>query len=487
MDSFQCGPYRIEQRTDHCFVVPRQGGMLTEGVIFANANLFRAALKDGCPLQVANVAHLPGIVGPAIAMPDIHSGYGFPIGGVAAVDATDGVVSPGGVGYDINCGVRLLASRLTRDDIAGFEDGLLDAFHKAVPAGVGSSRKDLGIKADLFEACLLSGAAAAVEAGFGAPVDLEHIEANGVIDGADRRHVSDHARRRGLSQLGTLGSGNHFIETGYVDRIYDEETATAFGLGLSQVTVTVHTGSRGFGHQVCQDAVRDLRNAPEFKALNLPDKQLCCAPIGSRRGQGYLAGMAAAANFAFANRQIITHMVRTAFSRALRGRGRDRTLDLVYDLAHNIAKFEEHDVDGARRSVLVHRKGATRAFPAGHPDLQGTVFFERGQPVLVPGDMGRYSYVLVGQPPCGTNTFLSSAHGAGRTMSRKAARTATTAGRVLDALDKGGTRVRAASKATLVEEYPEAYKDVAHVVDVLDKAGIARPVARLRPLVVIKG
>jgi len=487
MDSFQSGPYRIEQRSDHCFVVPPQGGMLTEGVIFANAALFRAALKDGCPVQVANVAHLPGIVGASIAMPDIHSGYGFPIGGVAAVDGIDGMVSPGGVGYDINCGVRLLASRLMREDLAGLEDGLLDAFYRAVPAGVGSSRKDLGIKADFFEACLLSGAAAATEAGFGDDTDLDQIEGNGAIEGADPSQVSKHALRRGLSQLGTLGSGNHFIEAGYVDRIYDETTASAFGLALSRVTVTVHTGSRGFGHQVCQDAVRDLRNSREFKALGLPDKQLCCAPIGSRRGQGYLAGMAAAANFAFANRQIITHMVRQAFSRALRGGGRDRTLDLVYDLAHNIAKFEDHEVGGSRRRVLVHRKGATRAFPPGHPDLRGTVFFDHGQPVLVAGDMGRYSYVLVGQRSAGPNTFMSSAHGAGRTMSRKAAKTSTTAGRVLESLGKSGTRVRAASKATLVEEYPEAYKDVAHVVDVLGQAGIARPVARLRPLVVIKG
>ena len=479
MKPIQIDPYRWE--------IPQHGAMRVPARIYATADMITAIHEEEAFKQLTNVAQLPGILKAAMAMPDIHWGYGFPIGGVAAFDVKEGVISPGGVGYDINCGVRLLASRLTRDDIAGFEDGLLDALQGAVPAGVGSSRKDLGIKADLFEACLLSGAAAAVEAGFGETTDLQQIEDQGAIAGADPGHVSNHARRRGLTQLGTLGSGNHFVETGFVDRVYDEETAAAFGLRPSLVTVTVHTGSRGFGHQVCQDAVRDLRNAPEFKALDLPDKQLCCAPIGSRRGQGYLSGMAAAANFAFANRQIITHMVREAFSRALRGRGRDRTLDLVYDLAHNIAKFEEHHVDGAPRRVLVHRKGATRAFPAGHRELKGTAFFERGQPVLVPGDMGRYSYVLVGQPTCGTNTFLSSAHGAGRTMSRKAARTAVTAGRVLDALKKGGTRVRAASKSTLVEEYPEAYKDVAHVVDVLHKAGIARPVARLRPLVVIKG
>jgi tRNA-splicing ligase RtcB len=487
METFRSGPYGIERRGEFTYVIPRQGRMLTDGVIYSDAGLFEASLKDGCPVQVANVAHLPGIVGPSIAMPDIHSGYGFPIGGVAAFDADEGVVSPGGVGYDINCGVRVLTSRISREELAGREDDLLESLYRAVPAGVGSKRSDLGIDRPLFEACMLSGAAAAVDAGFGGSEDLGHIEGGGLVAGADPGAVSSKAFQRGSVQLGTLGSGNHFVEVGYVDKILDEAAAAAFGIILSQVTVTVHTGSRGFGHQICEDAVRSLRNAPEFKALDVPDRQLCCAPIQSPRGKAYLAAMAAAANFAFANRQIITQMVREGFNRALRGGGRDRTLDLLYDVAHNIAKFEEHKVEGRTRRVLVHRKGATRAFPPGHPELTVEAFRKHGQPVIVPGDMGRYSYILAGIAEGGAGAFLSSAHGAGRTMSRSKAKATETAGRVLKDLKKAGVKVRAVSKSTVVEECPAAYKDVAHVVRVLEKARLARPIARLKPLLVVKG
>jgi tRNA-splicing ligase RtcB (3'-phosphate/5'-hydroxy nucleic acid ligase) len=461
--------------------------MRTEGVIYSDSELFALSAKDGCPVQVANVAHLPGIVGPALAMPDIHLGYGFPIGGVAAFDADEGVVSPGGVGYDINCGVRLLTSSLDREDVRGLEEGLIDALFKAVPAGVGSRRTDLGIGGNLFEACMVSGASAATEAGFGERSDVDRIEGGGKLAGADPGKVSPRAFKRGAVQLGTLGSGNHFVEVGCVDEIYNEAAAAAFGLVTGRVTVMIHTGSRGFGHQICDDALRELKNSPAFRKLDLPDRQLCCAPIRSPAGEAYLAAMAAAANFAFANRQIITHTVREAFSRALRGGGRDRSLDLLYDLAHNIAKFEDHEFEGRRRRLLVHRKGATRAFPPGHPELTAPAFLEHGQPVILPGDMGRYSYVLAGRREGGVRTFFSSAHGAGRVMSRKQAKTAVTAGQVLKDLKERGITLRAASKGTIVEENPRAYKDVAAVARVLRKAGIADPVARIRPFLVVKG
>ncbi len=487
MEAFKSGPYTIEQKDGQTFVIPRQGGMRTSGVIFVDKAMFRAALADGCPIQVANVAHLPGIVGPAMAMPDVHSGYGFPIGGVAAFDAEDGIVSPGGVGYDINCGVRLLLSRVERDEIRGRETNLLDRLSRNIPAGVGSKRSDLKNRKKLFHSCMADGARAAVDAGFGVRDDLTHIEGMGRLEGADPGRVSAKAIERGVVQLGTLGSGNHFVEVGYVDRIFDDNAAAAFGLSLRQVTAMVHTGSRGFGHQVCDDAVRAFRNAPEFTALGLPDRQLCCVPIRSPRGEAYLAAMAAAANFAFANRQIITHLVREAFGRELRPGGSEMRLDLLYDLTHNIARFEEHDFEGKRRRLLVHRKGATRAFPPGRPELEDSLFREWGQPVIVPGDMGRYSYVLVGQSRGTMNTFASSCHGAGRVMSRGQARARETAGRVLKQLENQGIQVRAASKKTLAEEGSAAYKDVAHVIGVMQKAGIARPVARLKPLLVVKG
>ena len=488
METYQSGRYRVEREGEYRYVIPRQGGMRTRGIILASSRIFEAVLKDGCVTQVANVAHLPGIVGDALAMPDIHSGYGFPIGGVAAFDADDGVVSPGGVGYDINCGVRLLASRLERDEIRDLlSDDLLDALFSAVPAGVGSKRKDLGISRDLMESCLVDGAAAAVEAGFGDPADLERIESQGRLEGAEPGEVSSRAWQRGIVQLGTLGSGNHFVEVGFVERVLDQERASAFGLEAGQVTVMIHTGSRGFGHQVCEDAVSRLRNATWLKSLDLPDRQLCCAPIQSKMGRSYLAGMAAAANFAFANRQFITQKVREAFNRKVRGGGRDTTLDLVYDLTHNIAKFETHTIEGKGRRVLVHRKGATRSFPAGHAELTLPEFREHGHPVLVPGDMGRCSYVLAGLAQGEALSFCTSAHGAGRAMSRGKAKASTTAGKVLKELKRARVLVRSVSKSTIVEECPQAYKNVEDVVAVLERTGMARPVARLRPLLVVKG
>jgi tRNA-splicing ligase RtcB len=482
-----CNGYTLEQRELCRYIIPKQRKMRTEGLIFSDEHLIESVLKDGCASQVANVAHLPGIVGYSMAMPDIHQGYGFPIGGVAAFDAEDGIVSPGGVGYDINCGVRIYTSKLERGDIAGSEDRLANALFSAVPSGVGSKRKDMEVPSDFLERCLAGGAEAAVEAGFGLPANLDRIEAGGKILGSDPDSVSHKALSRGRPQLGTLGSGNHFVEVGVVDRILNPEIAQAFELAEGGITVAVHTGSRGFGHQVCGDFLRVLARSEIMNKYDIPDRQLCCARIDSPEGGRYLNAMAAAANFAFANRQIIGHFVRKAMRKTLKGKGRERELHLLYDLAHNIAKFETHEVEGVDRRLLVHRKGATRAFPPGHPELKDPLFRRHGQPVFIPGDMGRYSYVLAGTAGGAALTFGSSAHGAGRLMSRSEAKRTTTHKAVMDDLKASGIRIRAASKGTVVEEMPGAYKDVADVIDVVKGAGIGEPVARIRPLIVVKG
>ena len=482
-----CKGYALEQREACRYVIPKQRGMRTEGVIFSNERLIESVLSDGCVAQVANVAHLPGIVGASMAMPDIHQGYGFPIGGVAAFDAEEGIVSPGGVGYDINCGVRIYTSTLDRADLAGSEDQLANALFSAVPSGVGSKRKDMESPSGFLEDCLAAGAAAAVEAGFGLPADLDRIEAGGRIEGAASNCVSPKALSRGRPQLGTLGSGNHFVEVGVVDQILNPAIADAFGLAEGRITVAIHTGSRGLGHQVCGDFLRILARSEIMKKYGVPDRQLCCARIDSPEGKRYLGAMAAAANFAFANRQIIGHFVRKAVRKTLKGKGRECGLHLLYDLAHNIAKFEVHQVEGIERRLLVHRKGATRAFPPGHPDLKDPAFRRHGQPVFIPGDMGRYSYVLAGTSGGAALTFGSSAHGAGRLMSRSEAKRTSTHGAVMKDLNAKGIRLRAASKGTVVEEMPGAYKDVADVISVVQKAGLGEPVARIRPLIVAKG
>lgn len=479
-----CRGYMLEERGDGCYVIPKQRKMRTEGLIFSSERLIEGVLSDGCAAQVANVAHLPGIVGYSMAMPDIHQGYGFPIGGVAAFDAEEGIVSPGGVGYDINCGVRIYTSKLDDSDLKGREDLLADGIFQSVPSGVGSKRKDT--QHDLLEPCLVDGARAAVEAGFGHAEDLEHIEAGGRIEGAEPSQVSPRAQQRGRPQLGTLGSGNHFVEVGAVDQVLNPAVARAFGLEQGRITVAVHTGSRGFGHQVCDDYLRVLANSEVMKRYEIPDRQLCCARIDSKQGRRYLSAMAAAANFAFANRQIIGHFVQKVFKKVL-SKKKDTHIHLLYDLAHNIAKFEEHEVDGKVKRLLVHRKGATRAFPPGHPELKNPVFSQHGQPVFIPGDMGRYSYVLAGTRSGAALTFGSSAHGAGRLMSRHQAKRTTTHKAVMDDLQSKGIRLRAASKGTVVEEMPEAYKDVADVIEVVKRAGLGEPVARIRPLIVVKG
>jgi tRNA-splicing ligase RtcB len=483
----------IEYVSGFKYRIPKEGKMRVDATFYASEGILED-LKDedyASLQQICNVAMLPGIVEPALTMPDIHWGYGFPIGGVAAFDPEEeGVVSPGGVGFDINCGVRLLVAELGREEVDPHEGRLVkdpqknrlaDALYERVPSGVGKGRKDVGFGREDLEEILVEGAAVLVERGYGETEDLGNIESNGCLTGADPGEVSDRAYERGVSQLGTLGSGNHFLEVQYVDEIYDEEAARAFGLQEGQVTVLIHSGSRGLGHQVCQDYVERCMQAAKGYGIELVDRQLAAAPIQSPEGEAYLGAMSAAANFAFANRQLISYFTRQAFE----GAGfpsEEHPLRVLYDLAHNNAKFEEHD----GREVLVHRKGATRAFGPGNPDLPER-YRSVGQPVLVPGDMGRYSFVLVGTEGAMSETFGSSAHGAGRKMGRRRAKKAAKGRNIRRELEDEGILIRAASKATIAEEMPEAYKDAAEVVDTTDGAGIGKKVARLRPLIVVKG
>ncbi len=478
--------HNLKQIDQYRWLLPKQGKMRTDGMLFLDRNLLEHIQKDKSINQVANVAWLPGIVGRSLAMPDMHQGYGFPIGGVAAFDPEQGVVSPGGVGYDINCGVRLLRSSLHKEEISGKIANLVDTLFMNVPSGVGSKQLHLKLSKQELKKVLKTGAQWAVKKGFGSQEDLLHIEESGCLGWADPEAVSDRALDRGQGQLGTLGSGNHFVEVGYVDTIFDAKLAQGIGLFMGQVTVIIHTGSRGLGHQVCGDYIRLLQNASRKYNFELPDRELCCAPVKSAEGRQYLAAMAAAANFAFANRQLITAEVRRTFEEVFGLGAQKMGLQLVYDVCHNIAKFETHTVEGRQREVVVHRKGATRAFPAHHPKVPAA-YQETGQPVLIPGDMGRYSYVLVGTDRALQETFGSTCHGAGRLMSRHAAKKAARGHNVTAELAEMGVIVRGAGRATLVEEIPQAYKDVEDVVRVVHEAGIACKVARLRPLGVIKG
>lgn len=477
---------KLRQVDEYRWEIPREGKMRTRGLIFASKEMLPKIHEDRSLEQVANVATLPGIEGPSMAMPDIHWGYGFPIGGVAAFNLDEGVVSPGGVGYDINCGVRLLRTNLEREAIAHRVEELVNALFDNIPTGVGSRRKDLKLTVPTLKEVMRYGAAWAVKQGFGNAEDLAHIEAGGQIPGADPEVVSQFAMDRGKDQLGTLGSGNHFVEVGYVAEIYDEPLARALGLFPGQVTVIIHTGSRGLGHQVCDDFIKVMLKASAKYGIELPDRQLCSAPIRSPEGQQYLAAMAAAANFAFANRQMITHWVRESFEQVLQMGPRDLGLELIYDVAHNIAKIEKHVIDGQEKTVCVHRKGATRAFPPGHPEVP-PAYRETGQPVLIPGDMGRYSFVLVGTQRALEETFGSTCHGAGRELSRAAAIKAAKGRRVVQEMAAKGIIVRGAGRDTIDEEISEAYKDVENVVNVTHGAGISRKVAKLKPMGVIKG
>jgi tRNA-splicing ligase RtcB (3'-phosphate/5'-hydroxy nucleic acid ligase) len=477
----------LEQVDDFRWRLPRQGKMRVEGLVYADRSPMEQIRGDQSLQQVANVACLPGIVGRSIAMPDIHWGYGFPIGGVAAFDpAEGGVVSPGGVGYDIICGVRLLRSSLTEADIRPRLAALMNQIMRDVPAGVGAHYKRFALTEEEVGAVLVGGAAWAVEKGFGLSSDLERIEGGGALPGANPNEVTPRAIERGRDQLGTVGSGNHFIEVGVVDQIYDADAARALDLELGKVTILIHSGSRGLGYQVCDDFLQLMQNASAKYGIELPDRQLACAPLDSPEAQSYLGAMFAAANYAFGNRQMMAHRVREAFGRVLERPWEDLEMTLVYDVAHNIAKWEEHEIAGVKRRLCVHRKGATRAFPKGHPELAAR-FQALGQPVLIPGDMARYSYILVGTESGYREAFGSCCHGAGRRMSRHQAKKSTRGRNLREEFRALGLEVRAASFATIAEEVPEAYKDVAEVVEVVHAAGIARKVARLKPMGVLKG
>jgi len=477
---------KLQKIDEYRWRIPREGKMRTDGIIYSEESMLPDVRKDQSLVQVANVAWLPGIVGHSLAMPDIHWGYGFPIGGVAAFDMNEGVISPGGVGYDINCGVRLMRSGLSRTDIQGRVKELVEVLFTNIPSGVGSHRKDLKLNREEERRVLKKGARWAVEKGFGTSEDLAHIEEQGCIEGGDPERVSERAMERGRAQLGTLGSGNHFVEVGYVAEVFDESVARTLGLWKDQVTVIVHTGSRGLGHQVCDDYIRVMMDAARKYQIELPDPQLCCSPVSSPEGRQYFEAMACAANFAFANRQMITHWVRETFERVFHKGARDLKLDLIYDVCHNIAKIESHTVNGKTKKVCVHRKGATRSFPPEHPDIPEE-YRSIGQPVLIPGDMGRCSYVLVGTKKAMEETFGSTCHGAGRVMSRHQAIKAAKGRAVARELEDKGIIVKGASQGTIAEEIPEAYKDVTNVVNVVHHAGISLKVVKLVPMGVIKG
>ena len=472
-------PTRI---SDVVWEIDREGDMRVPGRIYASDAIMEAVLRDRSVEQVANVAHLPGIVGASFAMPDIHWGYGFPIGGVAATDIDDGgVVSPGGVGFDICCGVRLIASRFDEAEFHEKADEVMTQLDRRIPRGAGKGAIAPG---SLTGAILEDGAVAAVEAGYGVERDLERCEEHGRSDGADPSAIGDKAIRRGSDQIGSLGGGNHFLEVQVVDRIEDHDAAKAFGLAEGMVVVMIHCGSRGLGHQVCTDHLRQMGDAMARHGIDVPDRQLACVPVDSDEGRRYLGAMAASANFAWANRHILAHETRVAFAEAFGMTPAETGMDLVFDVAHNLAKIEKHRVDGTEKTLCVHRKGATRAFGAGHPDLPGDLR-PAGQPVLIPGSMGTASWVLKGLSD--NPVFGSAAHGAGRVMSRKQAKSQSTGKDVRDALVRQGIAVRPGSVSLLSEEAPYAYKDVDAVVAVCAEAGLAAKVARLRPLGVVKG
>ncbi len=463
-------------------VVPN---MNVPGIIYASEKMISKILSDKSPIQVANVATLPGILKASMAMPDIHWGYGFPIGGVAAFDVDKGVISPGGVGYDINCGVRLLRTNFKKEEIENKVEELLNKLFSNIPSGVGSRGK-LRLKFDDLDNVMIKGVKWAVENGYGRPEDIETIEENGSMKGVDPHSVSSRAKERGVPQLGTLGAGNHFLEIQVVEEVYNEQIAKVLGLFKGQITVLIHTGSRGLGHQVASDYIEVMLNAARKYGISLIDKQLAAAPFTSPEAKRYFSAMVGAANYAWVNRQLITHWTRESFKDVFKKPDREMGLEIIYDVAHNIAKVEEHIVNGKKVKVVVHRKGATRAFPPNHNEIPAK-YKSIGQPVLVPGDMGRYSFVLVGTNKAMSETFGSTCHGAGRVMSRSQALREEQANAIVDSLNKKGIKIRAESKKTIVEESPEAYKDVQDVVDVLQEEGISTKIAKLRPIAVMKG
>jgi tRNA-splicing ligase RtcB (3'-phosphate/5'-hydroxy nucleic acid ligase) len=476
----------IRQLDDNTWEIPRQGGMRVPGRVYASADMMNGIRTDQCLEQVANVAHLPGIVRYSLAMPDIHWGYGFPIGGVCATHGDDGVISPGGVGYDINCGVRLVTTALDADTVQPRIKELVKSLFRHVPTGVGASKAIPKLSWQELRAVARQGAGWAVRRGFGTDAQLDYIEEHGCIEGAEPDAVQERPWERGVDQIGTLGSGNHFLEIGRVDEVYDRVAAEVFGLRENGIVVLIHCGSRGFGYQICDDYLGVTLAATRKYGITIPDRQLACAPLRSDEGRKYIGAMRCAANYAFANRQVIMHLAEHAFREALHISGDELGFNLVYDICHNIAKFESHLVDGREMKVCMHRKGATRAFGPGHPDIPER-YRAVGQPVLIPGDMGRYSFLCLGTDRAMRDTFGSSCHGAGRHMSRHKAMDASKGRDMIQELRDRGVEIQATGMRTIAEEMPHAYKDVADVVNVMHRAGISTKVARCRPIGVIKG
>ena len=477
----------FKQLDEHLFELPAafRKDMRVPARFYSDAELLKGVITDNSLLQLINTATLPGIVKYALAMPDIHQGYGFPIGGVVATELPDGVISPGGVGYDINCGVRLLATHLNHEEINPFVDDLATILYTNCPSGVGKGG-NIKLKGRELDQVLSQGARWAVKNGFGSEADLERTEESGYLDGANPERVSPRAKDRGQKQVGTLGAGNHFIELDIVEKVLDSDVAQRIGLFEEQIAVQIHCGSRGLGHQVCGDYVRRFQKSITRYGLNLPDRELVCAPLSSAEGQDYLAAMKAAANYAFANRQVLAYHIRRSFEQVLAGRVSNHHIFQIYDIAHNMAKVETHRIAGKKVQLCVHRKGATRAFGPGAPELP-PAYRDIGQPVLVPGSMGTASWVLVGTPESMAQTFGSTCHGAGRTMSRKKARKTIRGLTLREELEGRGIHIRAGSMSGLAEEAPTAYKDVDRVVKVVHEAGIAKKIAKLKPIAVIKG
>ena len=465
--------------------IPKTGNMQVPGLIFSSPHLIKGIQKDQSLTQVVNVASLPGIMNYSLAMPDIHWGYGFPIGGVAAFNMNEGVISPGGVGYDINCGCRLMTTSLEAENVKPQIRDLVLALYRSIPTGVGSKGAVHLSERDESRVAI-EGAAWAVKNGFGQPEDLEKTEDHGAMEGADPSILSERAIKRGLDQLGTLGSGNHFLEIQEIDQIYDHSLAKTFNLHKGQITVFIHSGSRGFGHQICDDFLKEMAQHVSSSGIKLPDRQLACASLNSDLGRRYLKAMACAANYAWANRQILMHLTHKTLMKTLSINPRDLRMSLLYDVCHNIAKIEYHTIDDQKQQLCVHRKGATRSLPPEHP-LLPKIYLKTGQPVLIPGDMGTYSYVLAGSQGAMDQSFGSCCHGAGRVLSRKKAVKQAKGRTISRELEDKGIFVQSRGKRTLQEEMPEAYKDVSQVVEVVHQTDLARKVARLRPLGVIKG
>ena len=470
---------KIKKISENIYEIPKEGKMLVPGIIYASEKLLESIKQDKSLEQVKNVAHLPGILKASIALADAHQGYGFPIGGVAAFDLDKGIISPGGVGYDINCSVRLLKTNLTKKDILKKQKIVVEQLYRKIPSGVGRGSK-FQITKDEFKKILQGGAQYMVKKGYGIKEDYLHTEEEGCMKEANPEKVSERAISRGIGQLGTLGAGNHFLEVQYVDEIFDEKIANILGLKKDQVTIMIHCGSRGFGHQVASDYIKKMENEYGFK--NLPDRELINAPVKSQLGKDYMSAMAAAVNFAFANKQLITHWVREEMKYIFP----NVKVDTIYDVCHNIAKFEEHIIDGKKKIVCVHRKGATRSFGPGRKEIPET-YRKIGQPVLIPGSMGTASYLLIGTKKSEELTFGSCVHGAGRVKSRSSALKTLRGEEIKKELEKKEIEVKAGSWKSLAEEAPEAYKDIEEVVRVVDELGISKKVARLKPLVVVKG